>query len=135
MIEGSCHCGAVRWKSDIEPDCATTCNCTVCRRYGVFWVYDLVGDHTEFTGPTRAYVRTSGDWGEAGVAFHFCENCGCITHYRALKPDAKGHVRTALNLRMAEPDKWAHLPIRHWEGLKTFTSLGQDGRTVGDMWF
>jgi hypothetical protein len=32
MIEGACHCGAVRWEFDPVPDGATACNCTVCRR-------------------------------------------------------------------------------------------------------
>jgi hypothetical protein len=41
MIEGSCHCGAVTWTFAGEPDGATTCNCTVCRRYGVLWAYDF----------------------------------------------------------------------------------------------
>ncbi|HXS07441.1 MAG TPA: hypothetical protein VN723_11670 [Rhizomicrobium sp.] len=135
MIEGSCHCGAVCWKFDVEPDSATTCNCTICRRYGVLWAYDLQGDRTEFSGPTRSYIRTTGDWGEPGVGFYFCENCGCVTHYRAFKPDAEGRIRTAVNLRMAEPEAIAGLPVRHWEGLHSFTSLGQDGRSVADMWF
>ncbi len=40
MIEGTCHCGAVRWQFDGQPDGPTACNCTVCRRYGgVLWVY------------------------------------------------------------------------------------------------
>ena len=58
-----------------------------------------------------------------------------ITHYRALKPDAEDRVRTAVNLRMAEPDVVAHLPVVHWEGLESFASLGQDGRSTRDMWF
>lgn len=40
MITGSCHCGTLRWEFDPEPDGATVCNCTVCRRYGVLWAYD-----------------------------------------------------------------------------------------------
>jgi len=135
MIEGTCHCGAVRWTFDVTPDAATTCNCTVCRRYGVLWAYDLVGDRTTFSGSTRTYVRTSGTQYEPSVAFHFCAECSCVTHYRALKPDPNGRIRTAVNLRMAEPDAIAHLPIHHWEGLQSFTSLGQDGRRVTDLWF
>jgi len=135
MIEGACHCGAVRWRFEVAPDHATTCNCTICRRYGVLWAYDLAGDRTEFSGPTQTYIRTSHTHYEPSVAFHFCGTCGCITHYRALKADPKGHFRTAVNLRMAEPDIVAHLSIVHWEGLHSFTSLGRDGRRAADMWF
>jgi hypothetical protein len=135
MIEGACHCGAVRWKFDVVPKSATTCNCTICRRYGVLWAYDLKGDRTEFSGPISSYVRSSNTHHEPGVAFHFCAVCGCVTHYRAFKPDAEGRVRTAVNLRMAEPEAIAHLPIVRWEGLQSFTSLGPDGRRTADIWF
>jgi hypothetical protein len=135
MIEGSCHCGAVRWQFDVEPESATACNCTICRRYGTLWAYDLKGDRTQFSGPTRAYVRAAGAWGEPGVGFHFCVHCGSLTHYRALKPNPEGRIRTAVNLRMAEPEVVARLPVVHWEGLKSLSSLGRDGRCVADMWF
>jgi hypothetical protein len=135
VIEGAYHCGAVRWQFDVAPESATACNCSICRRYGVLWAYDLDGDRTRFSGSTRSYIRTFNTRYEPSVAFHFCENCGCITHYRALKPDTAGRSRTAVNLRMAEPDIVAQLPVVHWEGLQTFTSLGQDGRCVADIWF
>ncbi len=31
MIQGSCHCGSVRWTFEGLPDGATAFNCTVCR--------------------------------------------------------------------------------------------------------
>ena len=43
MIEGSCHCGLVQWRFAGEPELATACNCTICRRYGVLWAYDYEG--------------------------------------------------------------------------------------------
>jgi hypothetical protein len=135
MIEGSCHCGAVRWKFDVEPESATTCNCTICRRYGVLWAYDLQGDRTEFSGSTSSYVRTANTRYEPSVAFHFCADCGCVTHYRAMKADPEGRIRTAVNLRMAEPDAVARLLVHRWEGLHSFASLGQDGRRTADLWF
>ena len=52
MIEGSCHCGAVTWRFEGEPDGATACNCTVCRRYGVLWAYDFVDEGIKVAGPT-----------------------------------------------------------------------------------
>ena len=43
MIEGSCHCGAVHWRFEGIPKSATTCNCSICRRYGALWAYDYEG--------------------------------------------------------------------------------------------
>lgn len=41
----------------------------------------------------------------------------------------------AVNLRMADLDAVAHLPIEHFDGLDTFEDVGEDGRCVRDMWF
>jgi len=39
MIEASCHCGAVRIEVPSAPETVTSCNCSICRRYGVLWAY------------------------------------------------------------------------------------------------
>lgn len=65
MIEGSCHCGAVRWRFDADLDGATICNCTVCRRYGVLWAYGHEGEGIDVSGTTRPCVRGK------SVEFHF----------------------------------------------------------------
>jgi hypothetical protein len=129
MIEGSCHCGKVLWRFDGVPESATACNCTVCRRYGVLWAYDYVDEAIHVTGETRAYIR-----GEA-IQFHFCPACGCVICWRGQMPKPDGRVRTAVNLRLAEPDAVAEIPVEHFDGLTTFQDLGQDGRRVKDLWF
>ena len=78
LIEGSCHCRAVRWTFDGVPDSATACNCTLCRRYGVLWAYDFEGERIRVAGETRTYAP-----GES-IGFHFCAACGCVTWWRAL---------------------------------------------------
>ncbi len=129
MIEGSCHCGEVRWTFEGVPEAATACNCTVCRRYGVLWAYDFEGEGIKVSGPAKAYVR--GD----SIGFHFCPDCGCVAYWRALVPGEDGRRRIAVNLRLAEPDAVAAIPIEHFDGLVTFDDLGRDGRCVADMWF
>ena len=130
MIEGSCHCGAVRWSYDGVPDSATACNCTVCRRYGVLWAYDYDGEGIKVSGPTRAYVRGSGS-----IGFHFCPSCGCVAYWLATEPGKDGRRRIAVNLRLAEPEKVAAIVIDHFDGLENWEDLPRDGRCVADMWF
>ena len=55
MIQGSCLCGAVRWQFEGQPDGATACNCTACRRYGVLWAYDYEDEGIKISGKTQAY--------------------------------------------------------------------------------
>lgn len=130
MIEGSCHCGAVRWRFEGTPDGATACNCTACRRYGVLWIYGYEGHEVSVSGETRAYAR-----GEKHLSFHFCLECGCVAYWRGNRPGKDGRRRIAVNVRLAEPDKVAAIPIDHFDGLNTFTDLPRDGRCVADYWF
>jgi len=130
MIEGSCGCGAVRWRFDGLPESATACNCTICRRYGALWAYDFEGERIEVSGPTRVYIR-----GKQWLGFHFCGTCGCVAYWRGegLMPD--GRRRIAVNLRLTEPEPVARIPIEHFDGLTSYNDLGRDGRTVADYWF
>lgn len=129
MIEGTCHCGAVRWQFDGDPEHATACNCTVCRRYGVLWAYGHEDEDVRASGPTRAYMR-----GER-IAFHFCAVCGCVSFWRAQAGDLSGRRRIAVNLRLAEPSAVAHVPVDHLDGLHNFDHLPRDGRRVADYWY
>ena len=129
MIAGACLCGAVRWRFDGQPDGATACNCTACRRYGVLWAYDYEVEGIHVSVKTQAYVR-----GQA-LEFHFCPVCGNLAFWRGKRLDEQGRRRIAVNLRLAEPDAVAAIPIDHFDGLGTFTDLPRDGRCVGDYWF
>jgi hypothetical protein len=128
MIQGSCHCGAVRWQFDGLPEGATACNCTVCRRYGVLWGYDFEGERINVSGPTTLYVR--GD----SISFNFCAACGCVAFWRSLRPAPDGRRRIAVNLRLAEPEAVAQIPVDRFDGLGTFTDRTRDGRCVADYW-
>lgn len=128
-LEGSCLCGAVRWRFQGTPEGATACNCTACRRYGVLWAYDHEGEGIEVSGPATAYAR-----GES-LTFSFCPTCGCLAYWRALQTNERGQRRIAVNLRLAEPEAVASIPIDHFDGLDTFDDLPRDGRCVRDYWF
>ncbi len=130
MLEGSCHCGAVKWNFDGRPESATACNCTVCRRYGVLWAYGYDGERINTSGETTSYI-----WGDREIGFHFCASCGCVAYWRAIEANAEGRHGIAVNLRLAEPDEVAQVPIRHFEGLVSFKDLPADGRCVKDYWF
>jgi len=129
MIRGSCLCGSVRWQFDGVPEGATACNCTACRRYGVLWAYDFEDERITVAGPTHAYIR-----GKA-LSFNFCTACGCVAFWRGLRTDEQGRRRIAVNLRLAEPEAVARIPIDHFDGLESFDDLGRDGRCVADYWF
>ena len=130
MLEGSCHCGAVRWRFEGTPDSATACNCTACRRYGALWAYGLEGEcGVQVSGPTQTHTR--GRW----VVFHFCGVCGCVAYWRSLHTEKDGRRHMGVNLRLSEPEGVARIPIRRHVGLEGPRDLPRDGRCVADYWF
>ncbi len=69
------------------------------------------------------------------IAFHFCPVCGCVVCWRGRETDGAGRRRIAVNLRLAEPDAVAQIPIDRFDGLDTFSDLPRDGRCVADYGF
>ena len=133
MIEGKCHCGRAGWQLDGDPGPVTACNCTLCRRYGALWAYDFEDQRIRLTGSTSRYVRPGKT--DPALEIRFCPNCGCVTAWRGLRLEPDGTRRVAVNVRLADPDAVAELPIDHFDGLDTFDDLPSDGRCVKDMWF
>lgn len=87
------------------------------------------GEGIKVSGKTQPYVR-----GKA-IEFHFCRICGCVAFWRAQQKDPEGRRRIAVNLRLAEPEAVAQIPIDHFDGLNAFEDLPRDGRCVADYWF
>jgi hypothetical protein len=128
MIEGSCLCGAVRFRFDSTPEGATVCNCTACRRYGALWIYGHEGVDVHVSGVTQAFLR-----GKA-LSFEFCPRCGCVVSWRGQRLEADGRRRMAVNVRLAEPAVVAEIPIDHFDGFDTFEDLPRSGKCVKDYW-
>src|SRR5262245_3282308 len=133
MTIGHCHCGAVHWRFEGEIPDATICNCTICRRYGVLWAYGYDGHDVHVEAPKdglSSYVSDSGS-----ISFNFCRKCGNLVSWLGLAPMADGRTRLAVNLRLAEPEDVAQIPLQRFDGLKAFDDLPRDGRHVADVWF
>ncbi len=131
MLEGSCHCGNVKWTYAVSLESVTACNCTLCRRYGALWAYGHLENGITVSGATNSYGR-----GSKINGYHFCSQCGCVAYYLANAKDDQGRLRIAVNLRMiTEPDKIALLPIDHFDGFDKFEDLPRDHRAVKDLWY
>jgi hypothetical protein len=132
MIIGRCHCGAVEWRFQGAIPDATICNCTVCRRYGALWAYGYDGDNISVEARESglsSYVRGP------HISFNFCRVCGNLVCWRSLTPLEGGQIRIAVNLRLAEPEIVAPVPLQRFDGLHSFEDLPRDGRRVDDVWF
>ncbi len=119
MIEGSCHCGAVRIRVSTAPEQLTACNCSICRRLGMLMAYYVPADVEieAAEGAMDAYV-----WGDKLLAFMRCATCGCPTHWEGLDPATK-HERMGLNARLFDPEVIEGIRIRRFDGADTWAFL------------
>ena len=104
---GSCHCGRIRIAMRGEPDEASECNCSICRRTGALWHYGPPDGFT-IAGEGVAYRQ-----GDCALDLWHCPTCGCTTHWTPTDPD---YPRMGINLRMFEPSLWQDLPRRLIDG-------------------
>jgi hypothetical protein len=132
-LTGRCHCGKHGWTFDVDPGSATACNCTLCRRYGALWAYDYEGEGCSVSDEPASYRRAGVK--TPSLEILFCPTCAAVLAWRGLRLDDAGRRRMAVNLRLAEPETVAHLPIDHFDGLVSFDDLPRDERCIRDMWF
>jgi hypothetical protein len=94
----------------------------------VLWAYGHEGEGISVSGATQPFVRG------ASVAFHFCQVCGCLAFWRGQQRTPERRLRMAVNLRLAEPEAVARIPVDRLDGLHHFAHLPLDGRCVADYW-
>jgi hypothetical protein len=76
--EGGCHCGAVRFRVEVESHVALDCNCSVCRMKGIL---HLIVTKERFTLLRGAEALTTYRF-NTGIAKHtFCSICGIHPFY------------------------------------------------------
>src|SRR5262245_8300096 len=118
MIEAVCHCGAARLEVPRAPRRLTSCNCSICRRYGSLMAYYKASE------VRRKYRRRDVQtyaWGDHDLRFVRCRTCGCILHWEPARrnlPDRMG-----VNARNFDPKVIANARIRRFDGAKTWKFL------------
>jgi len=76
-IHGSCHCGAIRFTADIDPERVTLCHCSDCQALSGAPMRAIVRapiDQFQLQGNPKAYLKTA----QSGQrrAQVFCPECG-----------------------------------------------------------
>ncbi len=118
MLQGTCHCGTVKFVVSKLPEYLTDCNCSICRRIGARWAHyppEAVSIDAP-DGATIGYVQ-----GDKTLTTHTCKRCGCTTHWMPIDPAE--HNRMAVNFRMCDPAEVGKLRVRHFDGADTWQFL------------
>ncbi|MBN8840178.1 MAG: GFA family protein [Sphingomonadales bacterium] len=111
VISGHCHCGAVTWQANGEPQHHALCHCEDCRRWSgaplVGWIAFDDKDVT-IAGETRAYQSS------ATATREFCATCGTGLFYR--NPTMLPGIIDIQSGTMDDPEAvppGAHIMVRH----------------------
>jgi hypothetical protein len=93
VIEGGCHCGAVRYVIAAKPEGSMICHCRTCRAVSgapvLAWI-SVRSDAFEIVrGRAKAYVSSE------GVRRQFCGRCGAHLTYARTDDDDGVDVTTA----------------------------------------
>jgi hypothetical protein len=112
MVHASCHCGAIELEVVLAPEEVTSCNCSICRRYGVLWAY---------YSPTQVrFVRSATTetymWDDKTIKFHLCRTCGCVSHWSAVDASVD---RMGVNARLMDSELVRRARIRLLDGAAT----------------
>jgi hypothetical protein len=119
MITSSCHCGAVKLEIDGElPETLTSCNCSICKRYGNLMAY-YPPEAIKVIAAPGALAAYS--WGDKTIAFQRCATCGCMSHWVSLDPNQTEFI--GVNARLFDNVDISGLRIRHFDGAETWKFL------------
>lgn len=116
MIDGACHCGALRWRTPAPPAWLTACTCSYCRKAGALWgEADPSETRLEWDAEPHRYVH-----GDRTLEFVSCPRCAMLGWWRSLPG---GPDRMKLNYRLADPALVATLRVRTFDGADSWDFL------------
>jgi hypothetical protein len=88
-IDGACHCGALSFEADIDPDKVGVCHCTDCQTLtGSAFSMFVPVPKASFrlrSGQPKIYVKTAESGSKRAQAF--CERCGTRIYASAAVDD------------------------------------------------
>ena len=113
-----CHCGAVQIHVRRLPRTLTSCNCSICRRYGALWAY-YKPSSVRIQALEGGLERYS--WNRRIRYYHRCRKCGCVTHYTHRKKSSWAII--GVNASNFEPSLIKGARIRHLDGAATWKLL------------
>jgi len=124
LLEGSCHCGGVRFRlRSAHPYPYNLCYCSICRKTsgGGGYAINLGGDYSslEVEGESnvtvyRAMVRDedTGESRESSARRHFCRICGsALWAWDPRWPELVHPLASAIDTELPKPPERTHLMV------------------------
>ena len=106
MIDGRCHCGAITYEADIDPDTVYVCHCTDCQAISgsaFRWAVSIPEAAFQLrSGQPKAYAKVS----DRGTTSHqlFCPDCASPIYSTSIGTEPR-----IVNLRLGTARQRAEL--------------------------
>lgn len=110
MLDGSCHCGAVKFQVDWEVTELTTCDCSLCAMRNAVMAKVPEKALTVLEGES---TLTLYQWNTRRARHYFCKQCGIYVFHR--KRSAPDHF--GVNAFCLQGFDVASVPLKATEGL------------------
>ena len=110
-VEGGCHCGAIAYEAEVDPEAARICHCTDCQTLtGSAFRVNVPAPADKFRltrGTPKIYIKTADSGNKRAHAF--CPECGGPIYSTSPEPDPQSY-----GLRVGNIDQRAALsaPVR-----------------------
>ena len=111
-LHSRCACGAATVTVPRRPKAITDCNCSICTKFGTTWAYYPPDELEVDESQLESFVRP--DMREPWLRMFRCRACGCVTHWRLIRPLEK--PRSGVNVQLFEPADIEGIEIRHTDG-------------------
>jgi hypothetical protein len=104
-IEGGCHCGAIAYEAEVDPEGSRVCHCTDCQTIGGAAFRQVVptlpGALTITKGEPKVYVKIAESGNPRVQAF--CGDCGTHIYASNVEGEDKTYnIRTGTSHQRAE---------------------------------
>lgn len=122
LLEGSCHCGIVRFRCEsAEPVPYQRCYCSICRKTGgnggfliniAAVANTLEVEGREHTKVYRAMIERDGEHKPSRHERHFCGKCGChLWAFNERWPDLLHPVAGSIDTELPAVPERVHMMI------------------------
>ena len=110
-VEGSCHCGDVKFSVKLNLSSLVRCNCSICSKLGALWAF---APRSDLVPLCEDSVYGDYQFGQKTLQHHFCKNCGVEAFAEGQAPD--GTPTVGVNARCLDDIDISEIPVSDYDG-------------------
>lgn len=111
-LQGSCHCGAIKFEVDVDPTKGGRCNCSICQKIGPLGAIVKPDAFKLLAG--KESIGTY-EWGAKISKRSFCKNCGVHCFGEGHLAEVGGDF-VSVNMNTLDNFDPSTVAVTYWDG-------------------